>query len=50
MDVFQTFTVLQKWRKELAKHREKLMGGSEKEKDKRTIDKDKDEKKDKREV
>lgn len=41
-----------KWRKELAKNREKLLGGSEKdkEKDKKIIDKEKEEKKEKKEV
>lgn len=41
--------VFQKWRKELAKNREKLIG-SEKEKDKKTTEKEKEEKRDKKEV
>lgn len=45
-----TAPVFQKWRKELAKNREKLMGGSDKEKDKKTMEKEKEEKKDKKEV
>lgn len=44
----KTFVLFQKWRKELAKNREKLLGGSDK--DKKTTDKEKDEKKDKKEV
>nr|XP_033492023.1 protein FAM133 isoform X5 [Epinephelus lanceolatus] len=40
-----------KWRKELAKNREKLLGGSDKDKerDKKTMDKEKEEKKEKKE-
>lgn len=46
------FCHFQKWRKELAKNREKLLGGSDKdkEKDKKTTDKEKEEKKEKKEV
>lgn len=40
----------QKWRKELAKNREKLLAGSDKEKDKKTTEKEKEEKKEKKEV
>uniref|UniRef100_A0A3Q3RZF5 Family with sequence similarity 133 member B n=1 Tax=Mastacembelus armatus TaxID=205130 RepID=A0A3Q3RZF5_9TELE len=41
----------EKWKKELAKNREKLLGGSEKDKerDKKSTDKEKEEKKDKKE-
>lgn len=46
------YCCFQKWRKELAKNREKLLGGSDKdkEKDKKTTDKEKEEKKEKKEV
>lgn len=48
-DIYYCF---QKWRKELAKNREKLLSGidKEKEKDKKTTDKEKEEKKEKKEV
>ena len=42
----------QRWKKELAKNREKLLGGSDKDKEreKKTTDKEKEEKKEKKEV
>lgn len=42
------YCCFQKWKKELAKHREKLLGGNDK--DKKTTDKEKEEKKEKKEV
>lgn len=47
---YDCFCCFQKWRKELAKNREKLLGGSDKEKDKKIMEKEKEEKKDKKEV
>lgn len=46
------YCCFQKWRRELAKNREKLLGGSDKdkEKDKKTTEKEKEEKKEKKEV
>ncbi len=46
------YCCFQKWRKELAKNREKLLGASDKdkEKEKKMTDKDKEEKKEKKEV
>lgn len=40
----------QRWKKELAKNREKLLGGTDRERDKKATEKEKEEKKDKKEV